>query len=212
MNGLRLRISRGFAGYAAILGVAVFAVGLADPLPAAELSDFPDADTEKHCTSAGESPECVAKTFMLCSDKSVATCKLAGLNVQPEGTQYKDDGTLVGDVWTRPWTLSWTELLGVTHANYAIWEIKGLRQVVPGRLRGVPWTRRPLTGTHELMIDMVTAQGESEKQSVFLARKQGTWVATGYARWRDDEYIDTCERRKFASLACRYAIPGLLPW
>ena len=181
-------------------------------LGAAELPVYPDPDTEKACARGGESPECAAKTFWLCSEKSVATCKLAGLTVQPDGSQYKDDGTLIGDAWTRPWTLTWTELLQLTHADYAVWQIEGLREVVPGRLKGVPLSRRSLTGSHEMMIKMVNATGVEERQSVFLVEKKGLWTATGFAKWRKGEKIDACEKRKLGSLACRYTVLNLAPW
>ncbi len=182
------------------------------PLPAAELPVYPDPDTEKACASPGENPECAAKTFLMCSDKSVATCKLVGLTIQPDGGQHKDDGTLAGDIWMKPWTLSWTELLRVSHADYAVWEIAGLREVMPARLRGVPFNKRALTGSHEMMIKMVNAKGVAEKQSLFLAEKKGVWTATGFASWRGTDAINACERRKLGSLACRYTVPGLAAW
>ncbi len=182
------------------------------PVMAAELPVYPDADTEKPCTTSGESPECAAKTFLLCSEKSIATCKLAGLTVQPDGSQHKSDGTLTGDAWTKPWVLTWTELLSVTHADYVVWQIEGLRDVVPGRLKGVPGSRRSLAGSHEMMIKMVNAKGEEERQSLFLAQKKGVWSATGFAKWRKGQSIAVCDKRKLGSLACRYNVPGLAEW
>ena len=179
---------------------------------AAELPDYADPDTEKPCARGGESPECAAKTFLLCSERSVATCKLAGLIVQADGNQYKDDGTLIGDAWTKPWTLTWTELLGVTHPDYAMWQIEELREVVPNRLKGVPFSRRNLVGSHEMMIKMVTAKGEEEKQSLFLVQKKGDWTATGFAIWHKGERVNACQKRKLGSLACRYTVPGLTEW
>lgn len=196
---------------AAIIGLAVFAVAL-NSAHAAELPAFPDADTEKHCEKPGESPECAAKTFWLCSEKAVATCKRVGLDVQPDGSQYKDDDTLEGDARTKPWTLSWTELLNITHPQYTIWEIKGFRELPKDRLRGVSWSRRNLAGSHEMMIGMADAAGREEKQSVFFIQRKGVWLVTGFARWRSTDMINACEKRKLGSLACRYSVNGLAPW
>ncbi len=193
-------------------GLMALLVAATLPASAAEPPDYPDADTEKPCTSSGESPECAAKTFWLCSEKSIATCKLVGLTVQADGSQHKGDGTLIGDAWTRPWTLTWTELLEVTHANYTVWQIEGLREVVPGRLKGVPLSRRSLTGSHEMMVKMVSATGVEERQSVFLVEKKGVWTATGFAKWRKGERVSACDKRKLGSLACRYTVPSLAPW
>lgn len=200
----RIGVKTGFGVFAAL---CAFAVSTAF---AADLPDYPDPDTEKRCESPGESPECAAKTFVLCSEKSVATCKLVGLDVQPDGTQHKEDETLAGDAWTKPWTLPWAELLSVTYPDYRVWEIAGLREVTPARLRGV--ARRSLTGTHEMMIRMVDAKGQEEKQSIFLAQRKGQWMATGFANWRGGSFVSTCERRKLGSLACRYTVNGLSPW
>jgi hypothetical protein len=193
-----------------LMGLALFAVAL--QAHAADLPVFPDADTEKHCEKPGESPECAAKTFWLCSEKSVATCKLVGLDVQPDGSQHKNDDTAEGDAWTKPWTLSWTELLNVTHSNYTIWEIKGFRELPKDRLRGVPWSRRNLAGGYEMMIDMADAAGTAEKASVFFIQRKGAWLVTGFARWRGNDLISKCEKRKLGSLACRYTVNGLAPW
>ena len=135
---------------------------------------------------------------------------MVGLNVQPEGSQHKDDGTAIGDAWLKPWTLPWTELLSVTNAGYAVWEIKGLREVTPARIRGV--NRRSLTGSYEMMIHMVNAKGQEEKQSVFLAQRKGLWTVTGFARAREGQPVNMCEKRKLGSLACRYTVNGLVPW
>ncbi len=195
-----------------IVGLGLLAL-VAMPLKAAELPAYPDPDTEKACDSSGESPECAAKTFMVCSEKSIAVCKIVGLNVQADGTQHKSDGTAEGEVWTKPWTLSWNQLLHVTHPTYSVWQIEGLREVTPARLKGVPGSRRGLTGTFELMIKMVNAAGKEERQSVFLAEKKDVWTATGFARWSDDgKLISICGKRKLGSLACRYAVPGVAAW
>lgn len=193
------------------LGLAV-AVAYAAPLPAAELPAYPDSDTVKVCASVGESPECAAKTFLMCSDKSVATCKLVGLTIPPDGTQRKDDGTLLGDAWNKPWTLTWTELLRFTHPDYTVWQIEGLREVVQSRLRGVPYSRRALAGSHEMMIKLMDAKGVGEKQSMFFVQKKGVWTATGFAQWRGPDIINGCDKRKPATLACRYGVPSLAPW
>jgi len=195
-----------------ILGLGLLAL-FALPLRAAELPAYPDSDTEKACDSAGESPECAAKTFLVCSEKSIAVCKIVGLNVQADGTQHKSDGTAKGEVWTKPWTLNWNQLLHVTHPTYNVWQIEGLREVTPARLKGVPGSRRGLTGAYELMIKMVNAAGKEERQSVFLAEKKDVWTATGFARWSDDgKLISICDKRKLGSLACRYAVPGVAAW
>ena len=175
--------------------------------------DYPDPDTEKACAAPGESPQCAAKTFWLCSEKSIAICKLAGLTVQPDGTQRKEDeDTLLGEVWSKPWTLTWTQLLDVTHKTHSVWQIEGVREVTGQRLRGVPGSRRALTGSHEMMIKMVNAAGIEEKESVFLMQRKGQWFATGYALWRNGEPVNACEKRKLGSLACRYTVNGLTPW
>jgi hypothetical protein len=148
----------------------------------------------------------------LCSEKSVATCKLAGLNVQADGAQHKDDGTSKGTAWTRPWTLTWTELLNVTHPDYTVWQIEGWREVTSQRLRGVPGTRRNMAGQLEMMIKMADAAGKEERQSVFLAERKGVWSVTGFARWREGRNVTSCERRKLGSLACRHTVPGITAW
>jgi hypothetical protein len=195
---------------AAALAVAITtATGWAAEAPLT----YPDPDTEKPCAGPGESPECAAKTFWLCTEKSITICKLAGLNVQADGSQHKEEeGTVVGDAWTKPWTLSWTELLQITHPKHTVWQIEGLRENTSQRLRGVPGNRRALTGSHELMIKMVDAGGAEEKQSVFLVQKKNLWSVTGFARWRGTQRINACERRKLGSLACRYTVPGLALW
>jgi hypothetical protein len=197
------------------LGLWLAAGTLSAPVRAGEPPTplvYPDSDTEKPCAAPGESPECAAKTFLLCSEKSIAICKLAGLNVQADGAQHKDDGTIVGEAWTKPWTLTWTELLDVTHPTHTLWQIEGLREVVPARLKGVPANRRTLAGTHEMMIKMINAAGEEERDSVFLAQKKGVWTTTGFARWRKGAAFNTCDKRKLGSLACRFTVPGLAPW
>ena len=190
-----------------LLSVASFAA----QTPKAPLT-YPDSDTEKPCSTPGESPECAAKAFWLCSEKSVATCKLVGLTVQADGAQHKEDGTVASEAWVKPWTWTWTSLLAVTHADYTVWQIEGLREVTQPRLRGVPGSRRPLSGSHELMIKMVNAAGIEEKESVFLVQKKGIWSTTGFAKWRNGELVNACEKRKLGSLACRYAVTGLAIW
>jgi len=206
----------GMSRIAACIGLAVFTVVLNISVVGAPqavgLADFPDSDTEKHCEKPGESPECAAKTFWLCSEKSVATCKLVGLDVQPDGSQYKADDTLEGDARTKPWTLSWTELLNVTHPNYTVWELKGFRELPKDRLRGVAWSRRSLAGSHEMMIAMADARGITERESVFFIQRKGVWLVTGFARWRGNDMVNACEKRKLGSLACRYTVNGLAPW
>jgi hypothetical protein len=192
------------------MSLGVFAMACHAHVWAADLPDYPDPDTEKTCETPGESPECALKTFWLCSEKSVATCKMVGLEVQPDGSQHKDDGTALGDAWTKPWQQHWTELLNVTHSNYGVWELKGLRENTWARLKGV--ARRSLTGSHEMMIRMVNARGEEEKESVFFIQRKGVWLATGFARWREGDSLNTCEKRKLGSLACRYTVNGLTPW
>ncbi len=179
---------------------------------AADLPVYPDPDTDKPCTSAGDSPECAVKTFWLCTERSVANCKTVGLDVQADGTQHRVDETVTGTAWTKPWTLSWTELLNVTHPGYSVWEIVDLREVTPQRLRGVSGGRRALAGSFEMLINMVNAGGDDEKESVFVTQKKGVWLVTGFNRWREGEAINTCERRKLGSLACRYTLTGLTPW
>jgi hypothetical protein len=195
---------------AALIVLGVFAVAFSAASTAAELPVYPDPDTEKTCETPGESPECALKTFWLCSEKSVAICKMVGLDVQPDGSQHKDDETAAGLAWTKPWAQPWTELLNVTHSNYTVWELKGLRENTSQRLRGV--ARRSLTGSHEMMIRMVNPRGEEEKESVFLVQRKGVWMATGFARWREGDVLNTCEKRKLGSLACRYTVNGLSPW
>jgi hypothetical protein len=196
------------AGTLTLLPVAAWAAA-ADPQPLI----YPDADTEKACSAPGESPECAAKTFVACSEKSVAVCKLAGLNVQSDGIQHKsDDGSLAGDVWLKPWTLTWTELLGITHPTHTVWQIEGVREVSAQRLRGVPSSRRGLAGALEMMITTMDAAGKEEKQSIFMAQKKGAWSTTGFAKWRDDQNVSACEKRKLGSLACRYTVPSIAAW
>jgi len=189
-----------------LIAASAFAGQTAEPVV------YPDPDTDKPCSTPGESPECAAKTFMLCSEKSIAICKLMGLNVQADGSQHKEDGTLVGEAWTKPWTLTWTQLLEVTHPKYTVWQIEGMRDVTPQRLRGVPGSRRALTGSHELMIKMVNAGGDEEKQSIFVVQRKGNWAATGFAKWRKGETANACDKRKLGSLACRYTVTGLSAW
>ncbi len=193
-----------------VCGLAV--AGAAYAGAATEPLEYPDPDTEKACAGPNESPQCAAKTFWACSEHSAATCKLAGLNVQADGAQHKEDGTVGGEAWAKPWTLSWTQLLDVTHKNYRVWQIEGLREVTPQRLRGVPGSRRPLTGSHELMIKMVNGAGVEEKESVFLIQRKGQWSATGFALWRNGDPVNACEKRKIGSLACRYTVTGLAAW
>ena len=207
----------GVRGETVTIRLAFIAVCAAFMLPAVTFAaetpaTYTDSDTEKPCGAPGESPECAAKTFWLCSEKSVATCKLAGLTVQADGAQHKEDGTVASEAWVKPWTWTWTSLLAVTHADYTVWQIEGFREVTQPRLRGVPGNRRALTGSHELMIKMVNADGKEEKESVFLVQKKGVWSATGYAKWLNGEAVNACEKRKLGSLACRYTVLGLTAW
>ena len=196
----------------ALLAPALVCALFALPAQAADQTVYPDTDTDKPCTSPGESPECAAKTFWLCTEKSVATCKLAGLNVQADGTQHKDDGTMKGAAWFRPWAQTWNELRAVTHPDYTVWQIEGWREVNSQRLRGVPGTRRNMAGDLEMMITLADASGMEERESVFLAERKGVWSVTGYARWREGRNVTACEKRKLGSLACRYTIPGITSW
>ncbi len=193
-----------------VLGIGT--VGMSAAGLAAPIGDYPDADAETHCTSSGESPECALKTFWACTEKSVATCNKVGLDVQADGTQYKADQTMEGDVWSQPWTMSWAELLDVTNPAYTIWEVRGFRQIAPNRLRGVPSSRRGLAGTHEVMIGMVDEKGQELKQSVFLTQRKGQWMATGFARWKGADFINLCQKRKLGSLGCRYTVTNLAVW
>jgi hypothetical protein len=196
--------------YFAISGLILMRA-LMGPAQAAELPVYPDSDTEKACASAGESPECAAKTFLLCSEKSIAVCKVAGLNVQADGMQHKSDGTVEGDVWTKPWAMTWNDILHVTHPTYRVWQIEGLRELPPARLKGFPGSRRGLAGSHEMTIKMVNAAGKEERQSLFLSQKKGVWTTTGFARWNaDDKPLVICDKIKLGSLACRYAVPRLI--
>jgi hypothetical protein len=194
---------------------AVWAAGAAnDAANAAPIGNYPDADSEKHCSAPGDSPECVLKTFWACNEKSVATCKKAGLDVQPDGAQHRDDGDRLGEIMLKPWTIEWSEILDITNPADTVWEVRGFREVVPRRLRGVAGSRRRLAGTHEIMIGMVSEAGEEVKQSVFVTQRKGQWMATGFMRWKgkDNQPVDLCQRRKLGSLGCRYTLTGLTPW
>jgi len=195
---------------ALILGIGLLqgaALGAEAPL------SYPDPDTEKPCAAPGESPECAAKTFVACSEKSIAVCKLAGLSVQADGLQLEgDEETVAGVVWTKPWTLTWTELLDVTHPTHTVWQIEGVREVNTQRLRGVARNRRGLAGSHELMITTMDAAGKEEKQSIFLRQTKGVWSPTGYARWQEGRNVSACDKRKLGSLACRYTVPNIAVW
>jgi hypothetical protein len=196
----------------AYVGAGLVCFALAAPVSAAEIDEYPDPDTEKACESPTESPECAVKTFWACSEKTVETCKLMGLEVQPEGKQRKADDTPEAVAWVQPWTLPWTELLAVTNPDDTLWEIKGLRAVVPSRLRGALRSPRSLAGTFEMMILTAKADGTEEKFSVYLVQRKGAWNAVAYARWQGVKSVDDCEKRKYGSLSCRYMVIGLAPW
>jgi hypothetical protein len=63
-----------------------------------------------------------------------------------------------------------------------------------------------------MMISMINPQGEEEKESVFFIQRKGAWLVTGFARWRGNTLVTTCQKRKLGSLACRYTVNGLAPW
>ncbi|MGE4062233.1 MAG: hypothetical protein AB7E79_02600 [Rhodospirillaceae bacterium] len=177
----------------------------------ADLPIFPNAD-EKPCSTPGESPECALKTFWMCNEQNVDVCKLIGIELQPEGTQKRDDGSYAGNVWRRPWTMPWSALINEASKEYDVWELRGIREVAHNRIRGLRRAPEPVIGMQEMMIYMVDAKGVIEKASVFMEERRGDWNVVAFARWRDEENIDPCDRKKLRSLACKYSITGMRPW
>jgi hypothetical protein len=178
---------------------------------AAELPTFPDAD-EKRCSTANESPECALKTFWMCNEQNVDVCKMIGIELQAEGTQKRDDGSYAADLWKRPWTMPWSALLNEVSKDADVWELRGLREVAHNRIRGLRRAPEPVIGMQEMMVYMAEGSGAIEKTSVFMEERRGSWMVVAYARWRDEENIDPCDRRKLRSLACRFSITGMRPW
>jgi hypothetical protein len=183
----------------------------AAPARAAAPPVYPDAD-ETRCGSANESPECALKTFWMCNEQNVDICKMIGIELQPDGTQKRDDGTYAADVWKRPWTMPWSALTNEVNRAHDVWELRGIREVAHNRIRGLRRAPRPVIGMQEMMVYMVEAGGTVEKVSVFMERTRGAWNVAAYALWRDEESIDPCDRRKLRSLACRFSITGMRPW
>jgi hypothetical protein len=179
--------------------------------PAAELPTFPDAD-EKRCGNASESPECALKAFWMCSEQNVDICRMVGIELQPEGTQKRDDGTYAADVWRRPWTMPWSALLNEASKEVEVWEMRGIREVAHNRIRGLRRAPEPVIGMHEMMVYAVDASGAIEKTSVFMEENRGSWSVVAYARWRDEESLDPCDRKRLRSLACRFSITGMRAW
>ena len=186
----------------------VCAAGSAAP---AELPVYPDAD-EKRCATPTESPECALKTFWMCNEQNVDVCKLIGIELQADGTQKRDDGTYAAEVWKRPWTMPWSALTNEASKEFDVWELRGIREVAHNRIRGLRRAPVPVIGMQEVMIYMSDNEGKIEKVSVFMEERRGKWAVAAYARWRDEESIDPCDRRKLRSLACRFSITGMRPW
>lgn len=178
---------------------------------AAELPPFPDAD-EKPCGNPSESPECALKTFWMCNEQNVEICKMVGIELQADGVQKRDDGTYTADVWRRPWTMAWSALINEASKGYDVWEMRGVREVAHNRIRGLRRAPEPVIGMQEMMVYMVDSSGVIEKASVFMQERRGSWAVVAYARWRDEESIDPCDRKKLRSLACRFSITGMRPW
>lgn len=194
---------------AAALLAALLSAGTS--APAADLPTYPDAD-EKKCSSATETPECTLKTYWMCNEQNVDICKMVGIELQPEGTQKRDDGSYAGDVWRKPWTMSWSALLNEASKQVDVWELRGIREVAHSRIRGLRRAPEPVIGMQEMMVYMVDTTGVIEKASVFMEERRGNWNVVAFARWRDEESIDPCDRKKLRSLACRYSITGMRPW
>jgi hypothetical protein len=186
-------------------------VAIAPDAPAADLPPFPDAD-EKRCGNPNESPECALKTFWMCNEQNVEICKMVGIDLQPDGTQKRDDGSYTADVWRRPWTMTWSALLNETNKDYDVWQLRGIREVAHNRIRGLRRAPAPVIGMQEMMVYMTDSAGVVEKVSVFMEEAGGNWSVVAYARWREEESIDPCDRKKLRSLACRYSITGMRPW
>lgn len=191
--------------FAAVLAIATPAALAASP------TTYPDAD-EKRCSNPTESPECALKTFWMCNEENVEICKLIGIDLQPDGTQKRDDGGYTAEIWRRPWTMPWSALLNEASKDYDVWEIRGIREVAHNRIRGLRRAPKPVIGMQEMMVYMVDANGIVEKASVFLEERRGNWSVAAYARWKNEESVDPCDRKKLRSLACRYSITGMRPW
>lgn len=177
----------------------------------AELPPYPDAD-EKMCGNPNETPECALKAFWMCNEQNVDICKMVGVELQPDGTQKRDDGSYVADVWRRPWTLPWSALLNEASKEYDTWEIRGIREVSHSRIRGLRRAPEPVIGAYEMMVYMADSGGVVEKASVFVEERKGNWTVMAYARWRNEESVDPCDRKKQRSLGCKYSITGMRPW
>lgn len=187
-------------------------LGVVIAAPAAEPTTYPDADTEKACGNPAESPECALKTFWMCTEQTVATCKAVGLDVAAEGAQRRDDGSAMADTWLRPWSMPWNDLLNAASADYDVVELRGTREVSNSRIRGLRRAPRSVVGATEMMVYLVDGSGTTEKVSVFMTNRRGNWSVIAYARWRDEESMNDCDRKKQGSLACRYIITGMSPW
>lgn len=194
-----------------ILYAGLFAALCAGHANAAEVPSYPDAD-EKMCGNPNESPECALKTFWMCNEQNVDICKMIGLDLPPDGPQKRDDATYAGEIWRKPWTLPWSALLNENSKDYDVWEMRGIREVAHNRIRGLRRAPEPIIGMQEMMVYMVGKDGVIEKASVFMEESRGNWSVVAYARWRDEESIDPCDRKKLRSLACRYSITGMRPW
>lgn len=194
--------------YAAATLLTVCAAGSATP---AELAVYPDAD-EKRCATPTESPECTLKTFWMCNEQNADICKLIGIELQADGTQKRDDGTYAAEVWKRPWTMPWSALTNEASKEFDVWELRGIREVAHNRIRGLRRAPVPVIGMQEVMIYMSDDEGRIEKVSVFMEERRGKWAVAAYARWRDEESIDPCDRKRLRSLACRFSITGMRPW
>jgi len=186
-------------------------MAIASHASAANLAPYPDAD-EKRCGNPSESPECALKTFWMCDEQNVEVCKMVGIDLQPEGTQRRNDGSYTADVWLRPWTMPWSALLNEASKGHDVWELRGIREVAHNRIRGLRRAPEPVIGMQEVMVYMTDAAGVVEKVSVFMEERRGSWSAVAYARWRNEESIDPCDRKKLRSLGCRYSITGMRPW
>lgn len=194
-----------------ILCAGLFAVLSTSGVRAAEIPTYPDAD-EKMCGNPNESPECTLKTFWMCNEQNTDICKMIGIDLQPDGPQKRDDVTYTGEIWRKPWTLPWSALLNENSKDYDVWEMRGIREVAHNRIRGLRRAPEPIIGMQEMMVYMVGKDGVIEKASVFMEESRGNWSVAAYARWRDEESIDPCDRKKLRSLACRYSITGMRPW
>ncbi len=190
---------------------ALLAGFLAWNAPAAEWPTYPDADA-KRCGNPNESPECALKTFWMCNEQNVDICKMVGIDLQADGTQKRDDGSYAADLWRRPWTMPWSALLNEASKEADVWELRGIREVAHNRIRGLRRAPEPVIGMQEVMVYAVDTTGAIEKTSVFMEDRRGSWTVVAYARWRDEESIDPCDRKKLRSLACRLSITGMRAW